>query len=114
MRGVRGSTSWLLAIAVSLASPCHASAPGARCQSPFGALVPDEATARKIAVAIIGAHQSPPEARTYILGVDRDKHGNWVAYQYIPAQRSKTGRMILTEGGGGFEMIIDQCTAQVS
>ena len=77
-------------------------------------MVPDEATARKIAVAIIGAHQSPSEAKAYKLKVGRDAPGNWVAYQYIPAKRSKNGVMVVTEGGGGFEMIIDQCTAQVS
>jgi len=111
---LRRGALWLVALAALAASPCHASTPGARCHSPFGALVPDEATARKIAVAIIGAHQSRTQARTYLLKVGRDEDGNWLAYQAIPDQRSKTGRMVVTEGGGGFEMIIDQCTAQVS
>ena len=85
-----------------------------RCRSYFGPVVPDAGTARKIALAVIEAHQRPELIKTYRLDVAQDSDGNWIVDQGIPPQLSKSGRIILTEGGGGLAMTIDRCTAQVS
>jgi hypothetical protein len=85
----------------------------AKCPSVLGAAVPDAATARTIATAIIRARQSPEVMKRYTLHVDVERYGNWRVWQGIP-ERYDAKSIIITNGGGGIAMTINRCTAAVS
>jgi hypothetical protein len=103
--------SALVIVAISLGS---APAQGKACPSFFGPAVPDAATARAIATAVIRSHQPLNKTRSYALKVGRNVSGNWEAFQFVPPRTLPNGDTVVIEGGGGFQMVIDRCSGAIS
>lgn len=103
---------WLAAILLTL--PVCASAAERGCSLALGPAVPDAATARAIAIAVIAARQKPEVSKRYDLKVERDSPEGWIAYQAIPPERQPNGDIVLTAGGGGIEMHINRCSGAIS
>ena len=103
----------LLAAALLIVPIC-ANAADRKCDTAVGAAVPNAATARAIALAVIHAHQKAEVSKRYVLTVGPDGSTGWIAFQSIPPVRKPNGGFILTEGGGGLGMHIDRCSGAIS
>jgi hypothetical protein len=97
--------------------PAWASAAPAECRLPLGATVPDTATARAIALAVISAQQTSAVSKKYRLfvGPDSERAGSWEASQTLAQPRNRAPKAItVTMGGGGIHMHINRCTGEIS
>lgn len=103
-----------LLAAILVMIPACASAAGRECDLALGSAVPDAATARAIATAVIAAHQKPETSTRYNLHVEADGSAGWIAYQATPPERQPNGDTVLTAGGGGIEMHINRCSGAIS
>jgi hypothetical protein len=103
--------------AMLLTFPVCANAAQTECRSPLGAAVPDVATARAIATAVISARQTTEISKKYRLFVepDSERAGSWMASQALPQPRNRDPKtIVLIRGGGGMQMRIDRCTGEIS
>jgi hypothetical protein len=100
--------------AALLIVPICANAADRECSSAIGAAVPDAATARAIAAAVMSAHQKAEISKRYLLEVEPDGETGWIAFQGIPAVSKPNGDTIVTMGGGGLGMHIDRCSGAIS
>lgn len=79
-----------------------------------GPHIPDEATARAIAAAIIAQRESRKYADQYDLIV-QDEGPAWLVFQSLPDIPAPTDDMVITVmGGGGLAMRIAKCDGAIS
>lgn len=107
----------IFAAATLFAFPACANAAPRECYSPLGAAVPDVATAKAIAMAVISARQTSSISKKYRLSVelDTEQEGSWMVSQGVPQPRNRDSKtIVIMTGGGGMQMRIDRCTGEIT